>query len=100
LHARASSRGSARVAHADLLVFLVDGRYGPCFSGDTHAQRAARTGVPVLLGINKTDDSAREIGARVLRASGFDPVLEISAEHGTGVASSRRDREGARGLGD
>ena len=74
------------MAHADLLVFLVDGREG-LVPGDQRIARELReTGRPVLLAINKTDDKRSMKSALEFYELGFDPVFEISAEHGTGVA--------------
>ena len=86
LHALVVQQGQRAIAHADLLVFLVDGREG-LVSGDQRIARELReTGRPVLLGINKTDDKRSMKSALEFYELGFDPVLEISAEHGTGVA--------------
>jgi GTPase len=86
LHALVVQQGQRAIAHADLLVFLVDGREG-LVSGDQRIARELReTGHPVLLGINKTDDKRSMKSALEFFELGFDPVLEISAEHGTGVA--------------
>jgi GTP-binding protein len=86
LHALVVQQGQRAIAHADLLVFLVDGREG-LVSGDQRiAQELRETGLPVLLGINKTDDKRSVKSALEFYELGFDPVLEISAEHGTGVA--------------
>jgi GTPase len=48
------------------------------------AARAAN--VPVILAINKMDDRRARDGALELYRLGFDPVIEVSAEHGMGVA--------------
>ena len=86
LHALVVQQGQRAIAHGDLLVFLVDGREG-LVSGDQRIARELReTGRPVLLGINKTDDKRAMKSALEFYELGFDPVLEISAEHGTGVA--------------
>jgi GTP-binding protein len=86
LHALVVQQGQRAIAHGDLLVFLVDGREG-LVSGDQRIARELReTGRPVLLGINKTDDKRSMKSALEFFELGFDPVLEISAEHGTGVA--------------
>ena len=42
--------------------------------------------MPVILAINKTDDKRRATSALEFYQLGFEPVVEISAEHGTGVA--------------
>ena len=56
-------------------------------SGDERiAQELRETDRPVLLAINKTDDKRAQASAMEFFQLGFDPVVEISAEHGHGVA--------------
>ena len=86
LHELVVQQGQRAISHADLLVFLVDGREG-LVSGDQRiALELRETGRPVLLAINKTDDKRSLKSSLEFFEFGFDPVLEISAEHGTGVA--------------
>jgi GTP-binding protein len=86
LHELVVKHGQHAMAGADLLVLLVDGREG-LIPGDERIARDLReTGHPVLLAINKTDDKRSQKSAMEFFQLGFDPVLEISAEHGTGVA--------------
>jgi GTP-binding protein len=84
LHALVLERGRRAVRDADLLVFVVDGREG-LVPGDEEIARVVReSGKPVLLAINKTDDRrARQV--MEFHQLGFDPVIEVSAEHGEGV---------------
>ena len=78
-------RGQRALASADLIVFVVDGREG-LVPGDEDIAAAARaSGVPVLLAVNKTDDRRARSGALELYRLGFDPILEVSAEHGQGI---------------
>jgi GTP-binding protein len=102
LHELVVQQGQRAIAHADLLVFLVDGREG-LVSGDQRIARELReTGRPVLLAINKTDDKRSVKSSLEFFEFGFDPVLEISAEHGTGVAELLDEiveRLGEKGLG-
>ena len=85
LHELVVEQGQRAIKGADLLVFLVDGREG-LVSGDQQiAQQLRQTGQPVLLAINKTDDK-RARGAMDFYRLGFEPVFEVSAEHGDGVA--------------
>lgn len=85
LHVVVFERGRRALAAADLVVFVVDGREG-LVPGDEEIAAAARaTGRPVLLAINKTDDRRAQIGALDLYRLGFDPVIEISAEHAQGL---------------
>ena len=56
-------------------------------------RRCARPDVPIILAINKTDDKRARDGALEFYQLGFEPVFEISAEHGTGRRRpARRDR--------
>ena len=85
LHELVVEAGHRALATADLVVFVVDGREG-LVSGDQDIARAVRaTGRPVVLAINKTDDKRAIAGALELYRLGFDPVVEVSAEHGRGV---------------
>lgn len=86
LHELVVRQGQRMIATADLLVFVVDGREG-LLPGDGEIARELReTGQPVLLAVNKADDKRARTGALEFYQLGFEPVLEISAEHGTGVA--------------
>ena len=78
-------RGRRALDSADVIVFVVDGREG-LVSGDEEIAAAVRAaGVPVLLAVNKTDDRRGRSGALEIYRLGFDPIIEISAEHGLGV---------------
>src|SRR3990172_487333 len=71
---------------ADLLVFVVDGREGLVSGDERIAQELRETNRPVLVAINKTDDKRAQASSMEFFQLGFDPVVEISAEHGQGVA--------------
>src|SRR5499426_1858004 len=86
LHELVVSQGQRAIAGADLLVMLVDGREGLVSGDERIAGELRRTGLPVLVAINKTDDKRARASANDFFEFGFDPVLEISAEHGDGVA--------------
>ena len=86
LHDLVVRQGQRAIAGADLLVFLVDGREG-LVSGDQEiASELRRTGTPVIIAVNKTDDKRASAGVAEFYQLGFEPVIEISAEHGQGVA--------------
>lgn len=85
LHELVVARGRRAIDTADTIVFVVDGREG-LVPGDEDIAAAVRaSGVPVLLAVNKTDDRRAESGALELYRLGFDPIIEISAEHGRGI---------------
>jgi GTPase len=85
LHELVFARGRRAINDADLLVLVTDGREG-LVSGDAEiAQVVREANVPALLAINKTDDKRSRAGVMEFYQLGFDPVFEISAEHGHGV---------------
>ena len=86
LHELVVRQGQRAIVGADLLVMVVDGRVGLASGDETIARELRETGFPVLLAINKTDDKRARDSLLEFYQLGFEPVLEISAEHGTGVA--------------
>jgi GTPase len=86
LHALVVRQGTWAIEHADLLVFVVDGRQGLVPADHEIAQTLRQSGRPVLLAINKMDDKRARDSAMEFYQLGFEPVFEISAEHGQGVA--------------
>jgi GTP-binding protein len=85
LHELVVRQGQRAMELADLLVFVVDGREGLVPGDATIAEELRQTGRPVLLAVNKTDDKKGQAGAMEFYRLGFEPVTEISAEHGLGV---------------
>src|SRR3954465_8876663 len=86
LHELVVQQGQRAIVGADLLVLMVDGREG-LIPGDERIGGELRgTGIPIVLAINKTDDKRSQKSSMEFFQLGFDPVMEISAEHGTGVA--------------
>jgi GTPase len=86
LHDLVVQQGQRAIVGADLLVMVVDAREG-LLPGDERIARDLReTGRPVLLALNKTDDKRSRASVMEFYQLGFDPVTEISAEHGHGVA--------------
>jgi GTP-binding protein len=83
LHELVVRQGQRAIAGADLLVFLVDGREGLVAGDETIARELRRTGRPVIVAVNKTDD--RRAQATEFYQLGFEPIVEVSAEHGQGV---------------
>jgi GTP-binding protein len=86
LHALVIDQGQRAIESADLFVFVVDGREG-LVSGDQLIGRVLReTGKPVVLAVNKMDDRRARDLAMEFYQMGFEPVVEIAAEHGQGVS--------------
>jgi GTP-binding protein len=85
LHALVVIQGRKAVETADVVVFIVDGREG-LVSGDQEIAAFLRTSkAPVLMAVNKTDDKRARDRALEFHELGFEPVVEIAAEHGDGV---------------
>ncbi len=86
LHDLVVKQGQRAIAGADLLVMVADGREGLVGGDQTIAQELRATGKPLVLAVNKTDDKRARDAVSEFYELGIDPVLDISAEHGTGVA--------------
>src|SRR3982751_3265519 len=77
--------GRRAITTADLVVLVVDGREG-LVSGDEEIAGALRTvNAPVIIAVNKTDDRRARGRSVEFYTLGFEPVIEIAAEHGEGV---------------
>jgi GTP-binding protein len=85
LHKVVVTRGRRAVAQADLIVFLVDGREGLVPADREIAQVVRGASTPAVVAINKTDDRRAKGGLLEFAELGFDPMFEISAEHGEGT---------------
>jgi GTPase len=85
LHELVLQQGHRAIATADLIVFVTDGKDGLVSGDEEIAATVRQSGRPVVVAVNKTDD--RKAQARVVEfyALGFDPVVAIASEHGTGV---------------
>src|SRR5206468_11660242 len=93
--------GRRAIEVAELAVMVADGREGLVAGDETIARELLETGKPLLMAINKTDDKRARNSSLEFYQLGIDPVLEISAEHGTGVAElldAMVDALEARGL--
>jgi len=85
LHELVVEHGRRAIGSADLVVLVVDGREG-LVSGDEEIAGALRTvPAPVLIAVNKTDDRRARGRSVEFYSLGFEPVVEIAAEHGEGV---------------
>jgi GTP-binding protein len=85
LHELVVVAGRRALETAAVIVFLVDGREG-LLPGDLEiAERLRQVNVPVLMAVNKTDDKRARGRAVEFYKLGFEPVVEIAAEHADGV---------------
>jgi GTP-binding protein len=85
LHDLVVIAGKRALETADIIVFVVDGREG-LVPGDQEIAASLRGAtVPVLMAVNKTDDKRARGRAVEFYKLGFEPVVEMAAEHGEGV---------------
>jgi GTP-binding protein len=85
LHKLVYEHGKRAVSTAEVIVFVVDGREG-LVPGDQEIATSLRTAsVPVILAVNKMDDKRARGRAVEFYKLGFEPVVEIAAEHGEGT---------------
>ncbi len=80
-----ADRGRRAAGEADVVVFLVDGAEGPVPADDELARELRARGVPVVLTVNKMDDRRAGLHVPEFHRFGFEPVVEIAAEHGQGI---------------
>jgi GTP-binding protein len=85
LHELVVQQGQRAIAGADLLIFLTDGQEGLVPGDQTIAREVRETGLPIIFVVNKTDDKRARGTVPEFYQLGFEPVVEISAEHGNGI---------------
>jgi GTPase len=85
LHALVVQHGKKALDAADVIVFVVDGREGLVPADEEIAASLRSASVPVILAVNKTDDRRARGRSLEFYQLGFDPVVEIAAEHGEGT---------------
>ena len=85
LHELVVEHGRRAIATADIIVFVVDGREGLVSGDEEIASQLRKASAPILVAVNKTDDRKARGRAVEFYALGFEPVVEIAAEHGEGV---------------
>ena len=85
LHELVVQHGKRAVENADVIVFVVDGREGLVAADEEIASRLRSLEVPIILAVNKTDDRRARGRSVEFYRLGFEPVLEIAAEHGEGT---------------
>ena len=85
LEEKVSKQAEAALAAADLVLLVVDVTTG-MVDEDTHAARwALRSGRPVMLVVNKVDDSVHEAASWEFLSLGTGDPHTVSAQHGRGA---------------
>jgi GTP-binding protein len=85
LHELVVAQGRKAIEAADVIVFVVDGREGLVPADEEIAAVLRGVKAPVLLAVNKTDDRRARGRALEFYRLGYEPVVEIAAEHGEGT---------------
>ena len=86
LAGRMRAGSAAAVAHADLVLFVIDARAGITAADDHFAAWLRRQGRPVLLVANKAEGRLGADRALEAYALGLGEPVAVSAEHGEGLA--------------
>jgi GTPase len=85
LHELVVQQGRKALKTADVVVFVVDGREGLVPADEEIAAALRSVPAPVVIAVNKTDDKRARGRMLEFYQLGFEPVVEIAAEHGDGV---------------
>jgi len=86
LEARMREQTERAIEEADLSLFLIDARAGLTPMDEHFAALLRRSGKPVVLVANKSEGRRGEAGALEAYALGLGEPVQISAEHGEGMA--------------
>ena len=86
LPGRMRQQTEAAVREADVALFLVDARAGVVPLDEEIGRWLRAEDTPVVLAVNKAEGRAGEQGALEALAMGFGDPIQISAEHGEGMA--------------
>ena len=88
LTARMQEQTETAIELADALFFVIDARAGLTPNDRAFADFARRANKPVVLVANKSEGKHGEAGAMEAYALGLGDPIQISAEHGEGLANS------------
>jgi GTP-binding protein len=80
-----SDRGRKALEGASVVVFVADAVTGALPADQAVAEALRSAGKPVVMAVNKSDDRRAQAGTLEFHRLGFEPVIEISAEHGRGI---------------
>ncbi len=80
-----ADRGRRAAGDAEVVVLVVDGSEGPLPADDELARELRTRGTPVVVAVNKMDDRRARSHVPEFHRFGFEPLVEIAAEHGQGI---------------
>jgi GTP-binding protein len=86
LSGRMQAQTDAAIAAADAIFFLIDARAGPIPVDEDFANLVRKSGRPAILVANKSEGRAGQAGALEAYSLGLGEPVQISAEHGEGLA--------------
>lgn len=84
MQAQIASQAERAAADADVVMFVVDAEVGITDTDEAIVQVLRRSGRPVILVANKSDDAATELQASALWGLGVGEPQPVSALHGRG----------------
>ena len=97
LHALVVEQGNRALGQADLVLVVFDGEAG-LVPGDLDVVQSVRAlGKPMVAAVNKTDVRVAREAAVQFFELGLNPIVEISAEHGSGLDEVVRRLPPSRG---
>jgi GTP-binding protein len=84
LHAQIAAQAERAINEADAVAFIVDASVGPTDTDEAVVEVLRRSGKPVLLVANKSDDAVTELQASALWSLGLGEPIPVSALQGRG----------------
>lgn len=84
LPAAVQAQARAAIDEADAILFVTDGASGVLPEDEALARTLRRTSKPLVLAVNKIDVPLHSSRTAEFHGLGLEPVVAISAEHGTG----------------
>lgn len=90
LEGRMRAQTEAAIADADVLLFLIDAKAGVTPSDRAFGELARRSGKHTILVANKAEAKGSESGTLDAYSLGLGEPVELSAEHGDGMADLLR----------
>jgi GTP-binding protein len=85
IEARVQEQARLAISEADVILFVVDAEAGITPADLEAAKILRRATAPVIVAVNKADNSKRELEAAEFHTFGWDETYAISASHGRGT---------------
>jgi GTP-binding protein len=86
LHELVVAHGLKAIETADVVVLVFDAKDGLMPADQEVVARVRVLGKPLVVAVNKTDDKRARARAVEFHQLGLEPIIEVAAEHGDGVA--------------